>query len=324
MCMPAQETNTYTFDFQLIQRLFDLSELQIMRDEVVVSVGDTDSSFIDYFETIAQTDVSRVLDGMISIRLTIRNVTRHDQGNWRTNYLHNGRLYQSPELNCYLKTFVQPQDIWCQAKLNGAILDVRCNTHKTFPQALCVVRLSKDSTHELVRIDYTHESFLEDTSSYFRSTCFISINISNLAPKELGVNVTMYPNVTNTPQDLNYGEVKSLHYNLIEQHGIETHTLCTVREFVDTTPEAEQKTVNMNLPLESTLFTKLVTEDKTSHEESSESTDLINEHAFVTISLTCVMLVSLGLVVHKLVICRRLRKRQNDQDNHFYEVIDSA
>ncbi|KAK6964372.1 hypothetical protein BgiMline_031596, partial [Biomphalaria glabrata] len=215
MCMPAQETNTYTFDFQLIQRLFDLSELQIMRDEVVVSVGDTDSSIIDYFETIAQTDVSRVRDGMISIRLTIRNVTRHDQGTWRTNYLHNGRLYQSPELNCYLKTFVQPQDIWCQAKLNGAILDIRCSTHKTFPQALCVVRLSKDSALERVRIDYTHESFLEDTSSYFRSTCFISINISNLDPKELGVNVTMYPNVTNTPQDLNYGEVKSLHYNLI-------------------------------------------------------------------------------------------------------------
>lgn len=105
ICRPAEETKVYSFGFVMFPSMFGLSEFQIMKNKLVMSIGDEDLQFIDYFKTSAKTDVFRESDGNVSVKLTIKSVTRRDQGMWSTRYLHNGRSLYSPELSCYLKTF---------------------------------------------------------------------------------------------------------------------------------------------------------------------------------------------------------------------------
>ncbi|KAK0066857.1 polymorphic transmembrane cluster 2 transmembrane protein 2 [Biomphalaria pfeifferi] len=263
LCRPAQENKSYNFDFILQPSIFDLSEFQILKDHVLVSAGDTDLSFIDYFEFIAKTDVSRASDGRVLVRMILHNVTRRDQGTWSSKYYRGGRLYRSQELNCQLKTFVKPQDVSCQNQLNGGRLNIQCSTLKVFPEAVCVIRVSDyaSSAKQELSTKHTHEMFLEGNDSYIRSACHISIDLSTMYLKDLDVDITMYPNVTNTLDDLNYGAVKSLHYKLInaetplprdclELQINETHVLCAYGDIFDTVPEAEGVTRKFDLPLE--------------------------------------------------------------------------
>ncbi|XP_055867062.1 uncharacterized protein LOC129922899 isoform X2 [Biomphalaria glabrata] len=258
-CRPAQENKSYNFnDFILQPSIFDLSEFQILKDHMVVSAGDTDLSFIDYFEAIVKTDVSRASDGRVSVRMTLQNVTRRDQGTWSSKYYRGGRLYRSRELNCQLKTFFIPQDVTCQNQLNGGRLNIQCSTHKVFPKAVCVFRVSDFAE---LTTENTYEMFLEGNDSYFRSTCHISIDLTTRHLKDLDVDITMYPNITNRLQDIHYGAVKSLHYKLINAETPlprdclelpinSTHLLCAYGEIIDTVPEEAGSTMKYDIPLE--------------------------------------------------------------------------
>ncbi|XP_055867270.1 uncharacterized protein LOC129922950 isoform X1 [Biomphalaria glabrata] len=330
ICRPAEETKVYSFGFVMFPSMFGLSEFQIMKNKLVMSIGDEDLQFIDYFKTSAKTDVFRESDGNVSVKLTIKSVTRRDQGMWSTRYLHNGRSLYSPELSCYLKTFVKPQDILCHSKVNGGRFDINCSTNKVFPEAACVAQFSKDIGNRLASIDHTHEIFVEGTSSYFRTACHVSIDISNTSLNDVHVNITMYPNVTNTLQDLNFGEVKSMFYKLISadyhliNDYIELKKKSTYMTNVSSVNEAEHMKVNRG-PLESSKTYNIyyLITDTPPDQTPSESLALVKENTVIVIAFICLIVVLLGFIVHKLVICKKLRKHQNDKENHFYEVIDS-
>ncbi|KAI8780093.1 polymorphic transmembrane cluster 2 transmembrane protein 2 [Biomphalaria glabrata] len=195
--------------------------------------------------------------------MTLQNVTRRDQGTWSSKYYRGGRLYRSRELNCQLKTFVIPQDVSCQNQLNGGRLNIQCSTHKVFPKAVCVFRVSDfaNSSKQELTTENTYEMFLEGNDSYFRSTCHISIDLTTRHLKDLDVDITMYPNITNRLQDIHYGAVKSLHYKLINAETPlprdcselpinSTHLLCAYGEIIDTVPEEAGSTMKYDLPLE--------------------------------------------------------------------------
>ncbi|XP_013074996.2 uncharacterized protein LOC106061404 isoform X1 [Biomphalaria glabrata] len=277
MCRPAQENKAYNFDFIVQPSLFDLSEFQIMKDDVVVSIGDTDLHFIDYFKSTVQTGVFRGIDRTLSVKLTIHNVTRRDQGTWSTSYLHNGRMHLSQELNCYLKTFVIPKTVSCKNYVHGGRLDIQCIALGIFPEGICVVRLSNNrgSIKQQTTTEYRHEMMLEGNDSYFRSACLLSIDLSTFTQKDLDIDITMYPNVTNTLEDSNYGAVKSLHYKLITLQKMlphytvdveasiprdclelpinATHVLCAYGEIINTAPEEADVTVKQDLPLDNSV-----------------------------------------------------------------------
>ncbi|KAK0066852.1 hypothetical protein Bpfe_003587 [Biomphalaria pfeifferi] len=297
MCRPAKENKAYNFDFIVQPSLFDLSEFQIMKDDVVVSIGDTALHFIDYFKSIVQTDVFRGIDGTLSVKLTIHNVTRRDQGKWSTSYLHNGRMHLSQELNCYLKTFVMPKTVSCKNYVHGGRLDIQCIALGIFPEGICVVRLSNNrgSIKQQRTTEYSHEMMKEGSDSYFRSACLLSIDLSIFTQKDLDIDITMYPNVTNALEDSNYGAVKSLHYKLrnveapIPRDCLElpinaTHVLCAYGEIINTPPEEADVTVKQDLPLDNSL-TDIITTTLISEGVLGSCDIHTDEDVFVTCSV---------------------------------------
>ncbi|CAL1541119.1 unnamed protein product [Lymnaea stagnalis] len=99
-----------------------------------------------------------------------------------------------------LHVFATPETPTCDyvTLLNEIYLQINCQTHKTFPDTICIfyVRSNNASAYELRQgsITYAHE--LNSTSGYYKANCTYIVSASILGLGSHMFRVVMYPNIT--------------------------------------------------------------------------------------------------------------------------------
>ncbi|KAH9500418.1 hypothetical protein Btru_071841 [Bulinus truncatus] len=99
----------------------------------------------------------------------------------------------------------------CQPIISQDKLQIKCSSDKIYPTAICKFWATPSLKGDSVTIQYNQE--IPDTTSHINSTCTADMFVSKLTSPKLTVNVTMYPNVTGSEDDIRYGTNKSITYD---------------------------------------------------------------------------------------------------------------
>ncbi|KAH9496746.1 hypothetical protein Btru_009289 [Bulinus truncatus] len=201
-CLPAEEGKQYAIYAEWTVDEYTNLHVSWRKKDVRVSSCKSFSSCSDYQTENIQTSIEKISENIVSSTLIIKNVAVTDEGIWSLFRVGKSSL-ENPEIKiCHLKIY--GRDHVCIHETDDTSIGINCNLSRIYPSSECLA-----TTHKSEIIFGNTTTYVNKLDSrFFDTTCLVQLPKSiflTFTSGQHNVNVTIYPNLTNTLLDVIYG-----------------------------------------------------------------------------------------------------------------------
>ncbi|KAH9512834.1 hypothetical protein Btru_036713 [Bulinus truncatus] len=141
----------------------------------------------------------KVNESLSIMNVEIFNITRSSKEKDETKF-----TFQNQDVNYSfnLKVYAKPVNITCQKTKSSNELRIACSIEKIYPAAVCSIPLF---TEEQYKVSYSSTQYTVRGIPYFKTECEMTISLPNGTIATNNISVVVYPNVTGSKADIQYG-----------------------------------------------------------------------------------------------------------------------
>ncbi|KAK0066796.1 polymorphic transmembrane cluster 2 transmembrane protein 2 [Biomphalaria pfeifferi] len=202
-CPPAEEGKPYAISSTWKINPENAMSVSWRKDEASIGFCDFSLNCRNYLNDIYFVTMNRTSNDTLTSDVFIKNVSLSDEGLWRLIYIGLDSLELPEIFNCTLKVYARGKTEKCTHQMDSLYIYITCSVTRIYPAASCLYQKVKTETG----IGNVTHSEHNSTKLHFEANCEISLPLSTLisSNNHYNISVTIYPNVTNTHDDVIYG-----------------------------------------------------------------------------------------------------------------------
>ncbi|KAK6964284.1 polymorphic transmembrane cluster 2 transmembrane protein 2 [Biomphalaria glabrata] len=191
----------------------------------VVAKCSLEKGCTDYEKSDVKSSLKRLENSRFISSLLIYKVDRrHLHTNWTLIYLGHMALLTQALKTCNMTVFARADRLQCSKVADEIEVLITCRASRIFPEGICqIIVFDNESLPRSTTVSsQNNETSVPDV--YFDTQCIIALPISKLQYGINAVSVIVYPNVTNSEDDLRFGTKETVQFKI--QRAFKESSIC--------------------------------------------------------------------------------------------------